>query len=86
MTNCLFFVLRLYFSRWRKAVKRGEQFNDYILIRPSRVPFGICHFLYGRYDSKTDQVKLISYKPKKKYKSGVEIIFHGYVQRGDREF
>lgn len=85
MTNCLFFVLHLYFKGWWRAFKKGEQFNDYICIRSSRVKGGIIHFLYGRYDSKTDQIKVFSYKPNKKEKSGIEIVFEGHIQRGDRD-
>lgn len=83
MTNCLFFALKLYMRRWRKARAKGRQFDDYLVVRRSRVTWGFIHVLYGRYSKLTGQVRLLSYKPFTPQKRGVEIVFNGYVARGD---
>lgn len=83
MSNCLIFALVLYWRRWRSARKRGVPSDDYLLIRRSRVPWGLFHVLHGKLDRNTGQVKVVSYKPNKPEKETVEIVFRGHVARGD---
>ena len=84
MTNCLFFAVALYLRRWRKARARNEQFDDYILFRLSKIKWGVFHVLYGRLSKVTGHARLISYKPNTPEKDGVEIVFNGHVERGDK--
>lgn len=83
MTNCLIFAITLYWRRWRWSSKRGLACDDYLLVRRSRVPWGLFHVLHGKLDHATGQVRVISYKPNTAEKDGVELVFRGHVARGD---
>jgi hypothetical protein len=78
-SNCIIFALTLWFRRAR----RGKR-NNYLVIRMSRVPWGILHLMHGRHDSVTDQIRVVSYKPDADRKTGVELAFRGHVERGDK--
>ena len=84
MTNCILFALALYWRRWRWARSRNEPCDDYIIIRASRVPWGLFHVLHGRLDPTTDQIKVVSYKPNTPTKRDLELVFQGHVARGDK--
>lgn len=77
-SNCLSFAIALWLRRWRKGRR-----NNYLVIRLSRVPWGLFHILHGKLDPRTGQIKVVSYKPDRAGKTGVEIAFRGHVERGD---
>lgn len=83
MTNCLIFAIALYWRRWRWSRKRPNAGDDYLIVRRSRVPWGLFHVLHGKLDRTTGQIKVVSYKPHTAEKDGIEIVFRGYVARGD---
>lgn len=83
MTNCLIFAIALYWRRWLWSRKRGKSCDDYLLVRRSRVPWGLFHILHGKLDRTTGQVKVLSYKPNTPEKDGIEVVFRGHVARGD---
>jgi hypothetical protein len=79
VSNCILFAVMLWWRRHRRPATRG---NNYLVIRGSRVRFGLFHMLHGRLDS-TGRMRLISYKPHTPEKLDIEIIFKGRVRRGD---
>lgn len=76
-SNCLIFAL----TAWLRAAPPGEE--SYLLIRRSRVRWGLVHFLHGKLDSVSGQVDVVSFKPHTPEKQGIELRFRGRVTKGD---
>lgn len=77
-SNCLFFAL----PRWLEKAPPGEEY--YLVIRRSRIPWGVFHMLLGRLDPVTGQLALTSYKPPPGHKkTGFQPTFNGKVVEGD---
>jgi hypothetical protein len=94
-SNCILFAVALWLRRWTRARRNDKRHDDYLvlhlfgrdylLFRLSRIPWGIFHVLHGKMDRNTGQIKVVSYKPNKKHKTGFEPIFRGHIERGDKE-
>jgi hypothetical protein len=92
-SNCISFAVALYLRRWARARRNDKRHDDYLvlrlfgrdylLIRLSRVRWGIFHVLHGKLDRNTGQIKVVSYKPDVAEKTGFAPIFKGHVERGD---
>jgi hypothetical protein len=86
-SNCLLFALALYWRRRRWARKRArdgkESARSYLIVRPSRIRWGLIHVLHGKLDRNTGQMKVVSYKPNMPRKTRFAPIFFGHVSRGD---
>jgi len=79
-SNCILFAL----PRWLRRVAPGEE--TYLVIRRSRVNWGLCHVLIGRLDPSTNQIAVQSYKPPPGHqKTGFAPVFHGAVVQGDAD-
>jgi hypothetical protein len=81
--NCILFAVALWLRRYRRGSAAHE---SYLVIRLSRVPWGVCHVLHGKLDHTTNQLKLVSYKPHAAKKRGLEPVFAGRVERGDKPY
>lgn len=78
-SNCVLWAL----PRWLRKAEPGEE--SYLVIRRSRVPWGILHCLTGKLDKATGQLALESYKPiGDQHKQGFEPVFRGEVVEGDK--
>lgn len=78
-SNCLFYAL----PRWLKAAPPGEEY--YLVIRRSRVPWGMFHMFLGKLDPQTGKLDLTSYKPPPgHHKTGFQPTFDGKVVEGDK--
>lgn len=90
--NCILFAVALWVRRrQRRRLLRARGVSverlpgeSYLVIRLSRMPWGLFHVLHGKLDRNTDQIKVISYKPVTPEKAGVELVFKGRVSRGDK--
>lgn len=87
-SNCIIFALRLWWRSWKRGRRRQRAdrmgAETYICWRLSRVPWGMFHVLHGKLDRSTNQIKVVSYKPDRPEKAGVELLFKGRVVRGDK--
>lgn len=78
-SNCILWAV----PRWLRKADPGEE--SYLVIRRSRIAWGILHMLHGTLDPKTGQIKLNSYKPPPGHvKTGFAPVFHGEVVEGDQ--
>lgn len=87
-SNCIIFSLSLFFHRWLKGRRERRLWGvvppeSYLVIRLSRTPLAMVHFMYGEMDAATGQIKVVSYKPAAGEKGGASVLFRGRVQRGD---
>ena len=77
-SNCIFYAMGRYLGPGVVDPTR------YLLIRRSRINWGICHVLYGTADAETGQIRVWSYKPPPDHeKPGVRPFFEGRVVEGD---
>lgn len=77
-SNCLIYAL----TTWLKPAPPGEE--SYLLIRRSRIRWGMFHMLHGRLDRATGQIAVTSYKPPPGHeKTGFAPMFDGQVRDGD---
>lgn len=78
-SNCVLWAV----PRWLRKAEPGEE--SYLVIRRSRVPWGILHCLHGTLDKATGQIVVHSLKPiGDQHKQSFEPIFHGEVVEGDQ--
>lgn len=78
-SNCLIYAL----TAWLRAAPPGEE--SYLVLRRSRVRWGILHALHGRLDESTGQIVVSSYKPPPGHvKTKVAPLFDGSVVGGDK--
>jgi hypothetical protein len=82
-SNCILFAIALYWRRLAWAHRHSQHHDDYIVLRLSRIQWGIFHVLHGKLDRNTGQIKVVSYKPDVAEKTGFAPIFKGHVERGD---
>lgn len=76
-SNCIRYAL----TAWLRPAPVGEE--SYLLIRRSRVRWGLLHVLHGTLDPTTNQIEVTSYKPNVPEKTGFSPCFEGSIQRGD---
>jgi len=77
-SNCVIYAL----TEWLRKKPPGKE--SYLVIRRSRIRWGILHMLHGTLDPTTDQIKVTSYKPPPGHeKTGFEPTFEGTVRDGD---
>src|SRR5574343_806700 len=89
-SNCLVEAMRLFRQRLREWDDAGRPPNaePYMLVRPSRVPGGLCHFLVGRLDTTMDAITVESFKPVDPHPRGIlypPVVFDGEWAVGDTE-
>lgn len=78
-SNCLIYAL----TAWLRAAPPGEE--SYLLIRRSRVRWGLFHALHGRLDRDTGQIAVTSYKPPPGHKKTRPApFFDGKIVEGDK--
>lgn len=80
--NCIIFAVALWLRRWRRGKAATE---SYLVIRVSRIPWGVFHVLHGKLDRNTNHLKLVSYKPNAAEKTRPAPLFEGHVERGDKK-
>ena len=88
-SNCVIFALALFCRRWAKG-RRERRLgvtppDQYLVIRVSRAPWAMAHFLYGEMDETTGQVRVVSYKSLTNEKTGLRVLFPGRAAWGDRQ-
>lgn len=77
-SNCVIYAL----TQWLRKAVPGEE--DYLVIRRSRVRWGVFHMLHGTLDPETGQIKVTSYKPPDGHaKTRFAPFFEGRVREGD---
>lgn len=77
-SNCVFFAFPRWFGDGQAKPER------YLMIRRSRVAWGVFHMLYGTTNPMTGQIEMMSYKPPKGHqKPGIRPVFEGQVVWGD---
>lgn len=77
-SNCVFYALPLWLGSGSRNPER------FLLIRRSRVNWGIFHMLYGKTDPATNQIAMWSYKPPPGHqKPGLRPVFQGAVIEND---
>lgn len=76
-SNCIFYDL----AAWLRAAPPGQE--SYLVIRRSRIRWGVVHCLHGVLDPATNQIEVTSYKPTSPEKTRFAPCFDGTVQRGD---
>ena len=75
-SNCVIYAL----AAWLRAAPPGEE--SYLVIRRSRIRWGIFHCLHGKLDHATNQIEVTSYKPVIPRKQGPT--FPGHIVVGDK--
>ena len=68
---------------WRRSNCMMFVLAIYLLLRRSRVHWGVFHMLHGRIGTRTGRFYLVSYKLIEKEKRNIEPLFRGQVERGD---
>ncbi|WP_426106381.1 hypothetical protein [Massilia sp. TSP1-1-2] len=77
-SNCILFAMAI----WVRRAANGKR-NNYLLLRRSRVHWGVFHMLHGRIGTRSGKFYLVSYKPEIAEKRNFAPIFKGRVERGD---
>jgi hypothetical protein len=78
-SNCLIYAL----TAWLKSASPRDE--SYLIIRRSRVRWGIFHMLHGKLDHATGQIAVTSYKPPPGHKKTKPApFFDGHVVDGDK--
>lgn len=76
--NCMYWAV----PRFLQRARAGEE--TYLVLRYSRMPYGLLHCLLGKLNPETGELVLTSYKPPAGHaKRRPALIFKGSVVQGD---